>query len=144
MTNLTAALVMLLGGSVADRLGKMQTLFYARAISIPLLLIIGYVPILPIAAGAHWTRSGFMRLGDPLHQAFAMEQLKEDERATGSSLITMGSDLGSSLGPAVSGLVQVRSGFDPLFAGTAACYVLSLGFIYVFFLHRLGLQKRAH
>jgi MFS family permease len=136
VTSLTAALVMLLGGGVADRLGKMQTLFYARAISIPLLLIIGYVPILPIAAGAHWTRSGFMRVGDPLYQAFAMEQLAEHERATGSSLITMGSDLGSSLGPVVSGLVQVHSGFGPLFAGTAACYVLSLGFIYVFFLRR--------
>jgi predicted MFS family arabinose efflux permease len=74
-----------------------------------------------------------MRLGEPLYMAFAMEQLAEEERATGSSLLMMSWDVGWSAGPYVSGLVQVGSGFGPLFLATIVFYSLGLGAIYAFF-----------
>jgi predicted MFS family arabinose efflux permease len=79
-----------------------------------------------------------MRLGQPLYLSFAMEQLAEDERATGSSLMSMSWDIGWSVGPYVSGLVQVRAGFTPLIVATTAFYTLGLISIYFFFVRLIG------
>jgi MFS family permease len=75
-----------------------------------------------------------MRLGDPLYMAFAMEQLSEDDRATGSSLLSTGWNVGWSGGPWVSGLLQPRVGWGPLFGGTIIFYVASLILVYAFFM----------
>jgi len=140
ITNVTAAVIMVVGGSMADRFGKLRAMFAARAFSVPLLLVIGFAPWLPVAVAAHWTRSGFMRIGDPLYMAFAMEQLAEDERATGSSLLSLSWNVGWSAGPYVSGVLQRTLTWEPLFLGTAVFYTLSLSLIYWFFLRG---EKRA-
>jgi predicted MFS family arabinose efflux permease len=134
LTGLMAVPTMLVGGPVADRLGKVRTMVYGRLFSTPLVLAIGLAPWLPVAVGAHWVRSGFMRLGDPLFRSYAMEQLPEEERATGASLMTMSGEAGSALAPLVSGLVQVRLGFTPLFWGTTLVYSLGLIVLWAFFL----------
>jgi MFS family permease len=133
ITGAMAVPTMLIGGPVADRLGKVQTMLYARALSTPLLLAIGFAPYLPAAVAAHWLRSGFMRVGEPLYMSFAMDQLPERERATGASLMTMSWDAGWSTAPLVSGLVQVRAGFSPLFVATTIVYSLALVAVYGFF-----------
>jgi MFS family permease len=133
ITNVLAALMMLAAGVVAEHWGSIRAILITRVISTPMLLIIGFVPSLPIVAAAHWIRSGLMRLGEPLYMAFAMEQLDESERATGSSLLTMSWDVGWSAAPYVSGLVQVRHGFGPLFVSCMALYGLSLVCAYRFF-----------
>lgn len=96
-----------------------------------------FVPSLLAAVAAHWVRSGLFRLGEPLYLAFAMEQFGENERATASSLLQMSRDIGGASGPYVSGIVQVRSGFAPLFVFTTMLCVLSLVCLYRFF----GLQR---
>jgi predicted MFS family arabinose efflux permease len=133
VTDVLVALMILGGGLAAERLGKIRALLIARMISTPLLLVIGFVPWLPAAVLAHWVRSGLMRLGGPLYMAFAMEQLDENNRATGSSMLGMTWDLGYAVAPYISGLVQVRYGFSPLFWATVALYGLSLGLVYWFF-----------
>jgi MFS family permease len=134
ITNIFAAAAMLGGGVVAERLGKLQAMLYARLLSLPGLVIIGFVPVLPIAVAAHWLRSGLMRLGEPLYMAFAMEQLGEEERATGSSLLSTGWNVGWSIGPFVSGLLQPHVGWEALFVGTVLFYTTSLVCTYQFFM----------
>lgn len=134
VTNVIAAAAMLWGGTVAERVGKVRTMLLARLLSVPGLLVLGFVPSLPFVAVAHWIRSALMRLGDPLYMAFAMEQLSEDDRATGSSLLSTGWNVGWSGGPYVSGLVQPRFGWSPLFGGTIVFYVASLILVYAFFM----------
>jgi MFS family permease len=133
VTSALAVPTMLVGGAVAERLGKIRAAFVSRLISTPLLLFIGLAPSLPVAVAAHWIRGGFMRLGQPLYISFAMEQLAERERATGSSLLRIGWDAGWSLGPLVSGLLQARVGFTPLILSTVGLYAVGLGLIYLFF-----------
>jgi MFS family permease len=133
INNVLAAVVMLWGGTVAERLGKIRAMFYSRCLSVPGLLVIGFVPSLPAVVLAHWARSGLMRLGDPLYMAYAMEQLAEDERAMGSSLLSTGWNVGWSLGPYVSGLVLPQTGWGPLFLGTIVFYTISLVCVYLFF-----------
>jgi MFS family permease len=40
---------------------------------------------------------------------------------------------GFSLGPLLSGWIQVRSGFAPAFAMSAACFLAAAGCMYLFF-----------
>jgi nitrate/nitrite transporter NarK len=53
VTSAIAGLTMLVGGAVAERLGKIQAMLAARTISTPLLLAIGFAPSLPVAVAAH-------------------------------------------------------------------------------------------
>jgi predicted MFS family arabinose efflux permease len=133
ITSVTVALTQLVGGAIAERQGKIRATLVARAVATPMMLIMGFVPSLPLAAAANWVRSGLMRLGGPLYMAFVMEQLDESERATGSSLMAMTWDLGWSTAPYVSGLVQVQWGFGPLFVATTALYGLGVVCVYRFF-----------
>lgn len=133
ITGAMAVPTMLIGGPVAGRLGKIETMLYGRLFSTPLVLAIGLVPFLPVAVAAHWLRSGFMRVGDPLYLSFAMNQLPERERATGNSLMTMSWDGEWSIAPLVSGLVQVHTGFTPLFVATTIVYTLGMIAVYGFF-----------
>ena len=146
VTSAVAVPTMLVGGAVAERLGKIRAAFLSRLISTPLLLFIGLAPSLPIAVAAHWVRGGFMRLGQPLYISFAMEQLVEQERATGSSLLRIGWDAGWSLGPLAGGLLQARLGFTPLILATAALYAVGLALIYLFCdpLHKETVQQQRH
>jgi MFS family permease len=140
ITNVVAAAVMLWGGTVAERIGKVRTMLLARTLSVPGLLVLGFVPSLPVVVAAHWVRSALMRLGEPLYMAFAMEQLSEDDRATGSSLLSTGWNVGWAGGPYVSGLLQPRVGWGPLFAGTIAFYGASLALVYAFFVRGQGAE----
>jgi predicted MFS family arabinose efflux permease len=133
ITSVFAALMMFASGILAERWGTIRAMLVARTISTPMMLMIGFVPSFPIVVAAHWIRSGLMRLGEPLYTAFAMEQLDESERATGSGLMRMSWDVGWSVGPALSGVVQVHAGFSPLFVATTAFYGLSLLLVYRFF-----------
>ena len=133
VTSAVAVPTVLVGGAAAERLGKIRAAFLSRLISTPLLFVIGLAPSLPVTVAAHWLRSGFMRLGQPLYISFAMEQLEERERATGSSLLSMGWDAGWSLAPLAGGLLQAQWGFTPLILATAVLYTVGSGLIYWFF-----------
>ena len=50
-----------------------------------------------------------------------------------ASLMSMSWDAGWSTAPLVSGLVQVRAGFTPLFVATTIVYTLALTAVYGFF-----------
>ncbi len=134
---IVVALMTMSAGAVVHRRGKMWSLLITRILATPLLLVMGFVPYLPVVVVAQWVRSGLFRLGEPLYLAFVMEQLDESERATGSSLLQMSWDTGGAIGPYISGIVQMRFGFDPLFVSTTMLYALSLMCLYRFF----GVQR---
>jgi MFS family permease len=131
------ALMVLGGGALAERHGKIAAILVARTLGTPLLLVMGFVPSLLATMAAHWLGRGLFSLGGPLYKAFAMEQFDEGERATGSSLLQMVVDFGGAVGPYTSGLIQVRVGLGPVFVATTMLYALSAGCVYRFF----GLQR---
>jgi MFS family permease len=135
---IVVALMTLSAGAVAASRGKIWSLLITRTLATPLLLVMGFVPYLPVVVVAQWIRSGLSRLGEPLYLAFAMEQLDEDERSTGSSLLQMSWDSGEAIGPYISGITQMRFGFAPLFVSTTVLYSLSLICVYRFF----GVQRQ--
>ena len=118
---------------LAGRLGKIRALVLTQLLSIPFLLTIGFAPWLGVAMTAFWIRAALMNMGNPLYSAFAMEQVDESARARVSSLMGMGWNIGWSVGPYISGLMQVRVGFGPIFVITAGAYLIGSIIPYAFF-----------
>ncbi|NLE45853.1 MAG: MFS transporter [Chloroflexi bacterium] len=124
LTSVVSAIIVLLGLPVAERRGNVPITLASRALSVPLLLVVGYAPYFPVVIVAYWLRTGLMNLAGPLYLAFAMEQLSESQRAIGSSLLSMCWDLGWAVGPFFSGRLQLSSGFGLVFnIASALCAV---------------------
>jgi len=112
---------------LADRWGRIRSLVFTQLASIPFLFTIGFVPYLGLAAGAFWVRAALMNMGNPLYNAFAMEQVTERERATVSGLLGMSWTLGWTVGPLLSGYMQANPsiGFKPIFIITISLYIVA-------------------
>lgn len=130
---------------LADRWGRIRALVITQLTSIPFLLLIGFSGRLWIAALAFWVRAALMNMGNPLYNAFAMEQVTEQERATVSGLMGMSWNIGWTIGPYLSGYMQAdpRIGFQPIFLITCTLYVLAATLEKVFFQRLDDRQRRA-
>jgi len=118
---------------LARRFGKVRSVALAQAASLPFLLTIGFAPSLALAAMAFWARGALMNMGGPLYSAFMMEQVAEGERATVNAFASVTWNIGWAVCPYLSGVVQERWGFSPLFVATAALYGLAAVLTYWFF-----------
>jgi MFS family permease len=117
----------------ADRWGKVHTIVASQLASLPFLMVLGFVPVLPVAVGAFWVRATLMNMGGPLYTAFAMEQAKESERGKLGAVLGLVWSIGRGIGPGISGVVQQRFGFTPLFLTTGATYLVAAVLLSTFF-----------
>ena len=72
-----------------------------------------------------------------------MEQTPREERGTVNSVVEMAWQVGWVIGPAVSGAVQARAGFAPLFLATSALYALGTALTFVMFRDAEGTPAEA-
>lgn len=131
---LTTGVASIIGPRLALKLGsKVKTVVVTQAASVVFLLMIGFVPNFGVAGLAFLLRSALMNMSNPLYSAFAMEQTPERERAAVNSVMTLLWEVGWAVGPYLSGVVQARYGFAPLFLSTAFLYSVAIAFTWVFF-----------
>jgi len=115
----------LLAPILAERWGKIRTVVFTQLASLPFLLALGFVPVLPVAVGAFWLRAMLMNMAGPLYTAFAMERVRENERGTVGAMIGVAYSVGQGIGPGISGFVQRSFGFPPLFLTTGSTYLVA-------------------
>ena len=113
--------------------GKIRTVAFTQLASVIFMLIIGFVPSLWIAGFSVLMRGALMNMSAPLYSAFCMEQTPERQQGYVSSVLNVAWQIGWSVGPYLSGLVQVRYGFAPLFITTSVLYLLAVGVMWRFF-----------
>ncbi|RMF41945.1 MAG: MFS transporter [Anaerolineae bacterium] len=128
---------LLLAPALADRMGKMQLVVLSQALSIPFLVTLGFAPWFWLSAGAYYIRLALMNMSGPVYQAFVMEHVEADARATVASLVSMSWSFGWAFSPVVSGWLQVRYGFGPPFAGTIVLYSVAVFLYWKFFWPRV-------
>lgn len=97
-----------------------------QAVSIIFLLFLGFSPWLWLAQLSFLLRTVFMQLSSPLLENFAMEVSPPGQQSTIASIRGMGWQVGQAFGLYISGLVQMRYGFGPLFITTAILYIISI------------------
>jgi MFS family permease len=119
---------------IAGRLGsKIRAVAFTQGASIVFLLLMGFSPAFSLAAGAFLTRAVLMNMSVPLYSMFCMERAPEGRQGAVSSVIQIAWQTGWAIGPFISGFVQGRWGFTPLFIATAIFYALAVTVIWRFF-----------
>ena len=101
--------------------------------SILFLFTLGFSPFLWLAAVSFLLRNVLMQMSSPLIENFAMLLSEPQEQGVISSIRGMGWQTGQAVGIFVSGLVQTRFGFSPLFITTGILYILSTSLTWIYF-----------
>jgi predicted MFS family arabinose efflux permease len=108
---------------------------FTQGASILFLLLMGFSPALWLSGFAFLLRGALMNLSNPRYSAFAMERTAERERGAVNSMMQLMWEVGWTVGPYLSGVVQARWGFGPLFVATALLYNLATGLTWLYFRH---------
>ena len=74
-----------------------------------------------------------MNMAAPLYSAFCMEQTPEHQQGLTNGVLNIAWQMGWSVGPYVSGVVQEKYGFAPLFVATTLLYLLAIAVMWRFF-----------
>ncbi|MBI3979126.1 MAG: MFS transporter [Chloroflexi bacterium] len=145
--SLGAAISILLSPAMTRRWGKVRSILFSQASSIPFLLLMAAVPGLSLAATLFIFRGALYGISMPLRNQLSMEFIVSRERATTAGLTHMVFDLGGSFGAGFAGLLMVGGNFLPSFATASAIFLVPAVLYYVFFMPmeqkqaRLGLAR---
>lgn len=142
-----SALLVGIGSIIGPRLvqkfnSKIKVVVLTQASSLVFLLVLAFSPFVWLAAIGFLLRGMLMNMAVPLYNAFCMENVPEQEQGVVNSLISNSWTAGWAIGPFLSGLIQIRYGFQPLFLATASIYLLSIFSTWIFF-SRYEQQKLA-
>jgi MFS family permease len=110
---------------IADRTGKIKLVVLTQALSIPFLALLGFAPWFWLSTTAYYVRIALMNMSGPVYQTFVMENVQPGARATVASLVSMANNFGWALSPSISGWLQVKYGFHPVFAAVIILYSIS-------------------
>jgi MFS family permease len=113
--------------------GKVRLITLGQAVSLVFLLMVGFSPWPWLAVVGFIMRGALMNMVAPLFDAFSMEQSHQSEHGAVNSIRNMAWNIGWTIGPYVSGLVQQRWGFTPLFINTAVMYGIGITLTWIFF-----------
>jgi MFS family permease len=136
---LVTGIACLVGPRLVGNLGgKITTIVIGQMVSLVFLLAIGFSPWPWLAVVGLLVRGALMNMVAPLFDAYALEQTAEHEHGTVNSIRSLAWNVGWAVGPYISGLVQQRYGFKPLFISTAILYALAISLTWLFFRPKAG------
>jgi len=132
---------LILAPPLADRMGKLELVVLTQALSIPFMVMLGFIPVFALSAAAYYVRMALMNMSSPIYQNFVLEQVDSSDRATVASLHSMVWSFGRSFSPSISGALQVSYGFGPPFIIAIALYAVAIFLYWAFWLRRPEDQK---
>ena len=104
-----------------------------QGISLLFLFLLGFTPFLWLATLSLLLRAVLMQMSSPLLENYAMLISPAEERGAITSVRAVGWQFGMTIGIFISGLVQTRLGFSPLFITTGILYGLATLLTWIFF-----------
>ncbi len=128
----------------AGRLGKVRAIVLSQALSIPLLLAMGLVPVFGASAGSFLVRTALMNMSSPVFAAYSMGIVPKDVRPLAASLLMLAWNGGWAISAWISGHVQLAAGFTPLFVITATLYSAAIVMTYASFRHVGEMTEAEH
>jgi MFS family permease len=97
------------------------------------LFALGFSPVLWAAVVSLFFRTVLMQMSSPLLDNYAMLVSRPEERGTIASVRAMGWQIGQAFGIFISGFIQTRYGFEPIFITTGLLYAISITLTWVYF-----------
>ena len=132
----------LVAPAIARRVGSVNFLIGSVSLSIPFLIVITYAPWLVPVVFAFLSRQALMNMGEPVYQAFAQGTVAPERRGALNGMFGLSWNVGWLAGPAVSGILQVRGGFELAFTFTIVCYLIYIPLLWWFWV-RPGAKRDA-
>ncbi len=120
LTSLGTMVAILFQPRLARRFGQITSVVLVQGASIPFLVVLGFSPVLWSVIAAMAVRNSLMNAGNPIFNAFAMEQVTARERATLSAAMAVLWQVGWVIGGTWYAVLQATLGFD---AGYAVGFV---------------------
>jgi len=112
VTSLGTTLAILVQPALARRFGKVSSVVLVQGVSIPFLVVLGFSPILWTVIVAMMVRNSLMNAGNPIANAFAMEQLRTTERAMYAATASLLWSLGWVIAGTWYAVLQATLGFE--------------------------------
>jgi MFS family permease len=133
-----SSLLIGIGSIIGPRLtvilgGKIRAVAFTQFLSLIFLMIAGFTRYLWLASIGFLLRAALMNMSAPLYSAFCMEQVSEKDQGLVNSVLNISWNVGWAVGPYISGLVQTRYGFTPLFITTGTLYLSAIMIMWAFF-----------
>ena len=107
----------------------MRTVAAGALFSALCLLVIGFNSVFAIVAAVIVMRACLYNLTLPLYRAFVIDNASPSEYTVVNLILSSSANIGPTVGPTVSGWVQDRAGFGPLFIAAATLYGIA-GLLY--------------
>jgi MFS family permease len=115
-TSLGTVVAILLQPRLARRFGQITSVVIVQGASIPFLVVLGFSPVLWTVILAMAVRNSLMNAGNPIFNAFAMEQVAPGERATLAAAMSVLWQVGWVIGGTFYAVLQATVGFDTGYA----------------------------
>ena len=120
----TIEVVAMLGvAPVAARLGPVATIAWTQALSVPMLLGLGFAPGLMVASAVFLVRGTLMEMTVPLRDNFMMDRLPAGARATGSAAVMLSGYALAFVGVRIGGALNEAGLRHVAYIVTATLYV---------------------
>jgi predicted MFS family arabinose efflux permease len=113
--------------------GKIRMVVLFESASVVFLLLLGFSPWLWLAVIGYLVRGMLMNMVSPLFDAFSLEHSLASEHGAVTSIRNLAWNVGWAVGPYISGVVQQRWGFTPLFISTSILYGVAIALTWIFF-----------
>jgi len=113
----------LLGGHLADRLGRRKTIIMSMFSSATVMLLLSQATSLGVLSGLIFCAGLCAELYGPAASALLVDLCPPERRVTASAFYRLANNLGLGVGPTLAGLLAQRS-FFLLFVGDAATSML--------------------
>lgn len=115
------------------RWSKLRLITVVQYLTAPLMVFIGFAPVLPLAIAGEYTRSFMRTLIEPVYAAFAMEQVSDRQRAMLAGLYSTSWSIGFSIGPAIAGWLQSNISLSASFVFGGLCLLAAPSLLLAFF-----------
>ena len=112
LTSLGTVVAFLLQPRLARRFGQITSVVIVQGASIPFLVVLGFSPILWTVILAMAVRNSLMNAGNPIFNAFSMEQVEPAERATLAAAMSVLWQVGWVIGGIWYAVLQATVGFE--------------------------------
>jgi predicted MFS family arabinose efflux permease len=125
--------VSLLSPRVVRRFGNLRTAVAAQAFSVPIIGLIGFAPLYPLAASAEFARNVLRGFFEPVYASFTMGSVSSRLRGTLSGFYSTTWSIGFTLGPLIAGFLQARVGLSAPFVVGMVCVGSAATLLRLFF-----------
>jgi MFS family permease len=102
--NILAGISALLAGSLAKKIGLINTMVFTHIPSNILLMLVPLMPTLPLAITALLARFSISQMDVPTRQSYTMAVVDPDERSAASGVTTIARSVGAAISPSLTGI----------------------------------------